>query len=81
MKKTYKLADSVLHRFVQILQEGLLYGVDVADIMRMVDLEEGDDGKLVLTEAYKEMIKRQHEEALKFAEEMQAKQKETPELS
>lgn len=74
MKTIYKLSDSVLHRIVQIVQEAFLTGVDCADIMRQIELEEeyGTD-KLVLTDAYKDMVKRQHEEMLKFAEEQSKK--------
>lgn len=66
-----KLADSVLHRIVQIVQEGMLMGVDVADIMRQVELrpDASDPHVLVLTEEYKEMVQKQHESLLKFVEE------------
>ena len=73
MKTTYKLSDSVLHRIVQIVQEAFLTGVDCADIMRQIELEEGSSGSLVLTSEYKEMVARQHAEMVKFAEEVQAK--------
>ena len=32
----YKMSDSVLHRFVQILQEAILTGTDLSDHLRMV---------------------------------------------
>lgn len=77
----YKLDDSVLHRIVQIVQEAFLTGTDCADIMRQIELE--DRGglmighpTLVLTEDYKQMVKRQHEEMLKFAEEQTKKKGE-----
>lgn len=70
----YKLDDSVLHRIVQIVQEAFLTGTDCADIMRQIELEDRGgimlgSNKLVLTEDYKQMVKRQHDEMLKFAEE------------
>lgn len=65
--KTYKLADSVLHRVVQIVQEAFLTGVDCADIMRQIELEEDATGALVQTEAYKSRVKAQYEEMEKFA--------------
>lgn len=79
----YKLDDSVLHRVVQIVQEAFLTGVDCADIMRQIELEEDKSGppnrelpRLVLTDSYKEMVRRHHEEMLKFAEEEQKRQKQ-----
>ena len=41
---SYKLSDNVLARIVQIVQEGLLLGVDVVDLMRQIEVE------VVLTE-------------------------------
>lgn len=68
----FKLADSVLHRVVQIVQEAFLTGVDCADIMRQIELQESSEsGRLELTEDYKQMVKAQHESMLKFAEEKQ----------
>jgi hypothetical protein len=79
----YKLDDSVLHRIVQIVQEAFLTGVDCADIMRQIELEHKGGiamgpAKLTLTEEYKELVKRQHEEMLKFAEEQSKKKSEEP---
>ena len=34
----YKLSDSVLMRIVQILQESILTGVDLVDLMRQMEL-------------------------------------------
>jgi len=66
MKSEFRLDDKVLMRFVQIFQEGMLLGVDCADIMRQIRLEvDPDNGDvLVLTSAYKEMVKDQHEKLL-----------------
>lgn len=76
MKTTFKLSDNVLHRVVQIVQEAFLTGVDCADIMRQIELEEGTEhGTLELTEKYKQMVKAQHESMLKFAEEKKAEKK------
>lgn len=76
MKTTFKLSDNVLHRVVQIVQEAFLTGVDCADIMRQIELEEGaEHGTLELTEKYKQMVKAQHESMLKFVEEKKAEKK------
>lgn len=66
----FKLADSVLHRFVQIFQEAMLTGIDVSDIMRMIRLKRSssDANVLVLTSAYEEMIKEHHQKMVTHAE-------------
>lgn len=63
-----KLDDTVLVRIVQIIQEAMLTGTDCVDYMRLIELEEsGDDGKLVLTENYKDTVKKEHNDLLEFA--------------
>ena len=64
---TYKLNDNVLRRIVQIMQEGMLTGTDVADHMRMIRLTPSDEDSesLVLTEEYLETVKAQHETLLR----------------
>lgn len=71
MSKVFKMSDSVLHRFVQILQEAILTGTDVADHLRMVEMQEDEasSGQLVLTSEYKELVAKQHESMLQFANE------------
>lgn len=76
MSQEMKLADSVLHRIIQILQEGLLLGVDVSDLMRQMRLElsdedTGDTATLVLSPAYEKQVNEMHEKLLKQAEEKQ----------
>lgn len=71
----YKLADSVLHRIVQILQEALLTGVDCSDIMRQLELEQDSENpnSLVMTSDYKQLVKNQHDSMLNFIEEVRNK--------
>lgn len=72
-KKKYKLNDEVSARLVQIFQEALLTGVDGADLLRQVELTEGDvTGTLVLTSDYKELVKKSHEQLLKNAQKLEA---------
>lgn len=70
MNKPYRLADSVLHRVIQMLQEAMLIGVDIADLMRQMELkpDENDPHVLVLSEEYLEQIKRWHKQLLADAE-------------
>jgi hypothetical protein len=57
----FKLSDSVLHRVVQIVQEGILLGIDVADLLRQIKLTTGiDESTLVLTKEYVEFVELSH---------------------
>lgn len=73
MKKEYKISDGVWARVVQIVQEAMITGTDVADIMRMVRVEvsDEDDSELVLTEQYKKMVVEHYSKMLADAEELQ----------
>lgn len=75
MNGKYKMSDSVLHRFVQILQEAILTGTDVSDHLRMVEMrpDETDPHVLVLTDDYKDMVKKHHDQMLDFAAQEQGK--------
>ena len=71
----YKLADSVLHRIVQIVQEAMLTGTDCSDYFRQIDLvpDESSTGYLVLTTEYKQHVKDSHAKLLEQVEELQTK--------
>ena len=62
----YKLADSVLHRLVQIVQEGILMGIDVADLLREIKLvpDTLNESTLVLTKEYVEHVETSHKQYL-----------------
>lgn len=62
MTSQLKLADSVLHRFVQIIQEAMLTGTDCADHMRMVRLvpDSTDPNVLTLSDEYKAQVEEIH---------------------
>lgn len=68
----YRLDDSVLARIVQIVQEGIILGNDVTDLMRQMRLEVSTetDSTLVLTQEYKDVVKRMHDQLLARAEEL-----------
>jgi hypothetical protein len=63
----YKLNDNVLRRIVQIVQEGMLTGTDVADHMRMIRLTPSSDNQdsLILTDEYLEVVQGQHDTLLR----------------
>lgn len=62
--KEYVIADDVWNRVVQIVQEGMLMGVDVTDMMRQIRVNLTDDGLIHLTPAYIEMVKGHHQKML-----------------
>ena len=76
MKPRYKLSDTVLARIVQIVQEGMMLGIDVTDLMRQIDLEPSseDEGSLVLTREYLATVERMHEDYLARAEQLKEEQ-------
>lgn len=69
-----KLADSVWHRVVQIIQEAMLEGVDCADLLRQVRVvaDPEDSTSLKLSPEYEQQVREMHEKLLKQAEEMRA---------
>lgn len=62
----FNLSDSVLHRVVQIVQEGILLGIDVADLLRQIRLSPSaeNDSTLVLTKEYVELVEASHRKYL-----------------
>ena len=76
MSSKFRMSDSTLHRFVQIVQEAMLTGTDVSDHLRMVEMrpDATDPNVLVLTDEYVDMVRKQHESMLKFVAEQQAAQ-------
>lgn len=69
----FKLSDEVSARLVQIFQEAMLTGCDGADLLRQVELVAGESTNvtsLVLSESYKELVKKSHEQLLKNAEKL-----------
>lgn len=71
MKPTYTLADSVIARICQILQEAILLGVDITDIMRQIEVEPNDKGEVVLTQRYLDLVSAQHDKLLQDAAKLQ----------
>lgn len=70
---TKKLNDNVLHRVVQILQEALLTGVDVSDLMRQIRLVDGSEpGTLDLCPKYVENVAAGYAKMQAEAEALQA---------
>jgi hypothetical protein len=72
--KHFKFADSVWHRVVQCVQEGMLTGTDVTDSLRQisVSVDENDPHVLVLTPEYQTQVREMHDKMLAHARELQA---------
>lgn len=69
-----KIADSVWHRVVQIVQEAMLTGVDCGDLLRQVRVvpDDTDSHVLVLSADYEKQVKEMHAKLLQQAREIQA---------
>lgn len=72
----FKLADEVLMRFVQIMQEGIILGVDVTDIMRQVRLV-SSESVLFLDPEYMKEVEAGHNRLLEQAEQLKMEMLET----
>lgn len=72
----FKFSDSVWHRVVQIVQEGMLMGFDVSDGLRQVRVvpDASDPNVLVLSTDYQKQVKEMHEKMLQQAKEIQSQQ-------
>jgi len=69
---SYKLSDNVIARIAQILQEGLLLGIDVVDLLRQIEVEVAPDGvELNLTEPYLKRVLEHHRKLLDEAQALQ----------
>lgn len=62
-KTVMHLDDLVIARIAQCLQEAILTGTDISDILRSMQLEVKDD-KVVLASGYVELIKAHHDKLL-----------------
>lgn len=76
MSESLKLADEVLMRFVQIMQEGIILGVDVTDIMRQVRLVPSNN-VLFLDPQYMKEVEEGHNRLLEQAEQLKAEMLDT----
>lgn len=77
MKKGYQLSDDVWMRVVNIVQEAMLLGVDVVDLLRQVrvDVVEGTE-QLELTPEYVASVTEMHTKWLERAEKLRLEQQE-----
>jgi len=78
MEQQFGLSDQVIARIAQIVQEGMLLGVDVVDLLRQIRVtrevtEDGvGTGQLVLTDDYRRQVKVMHDRLVAEAERLQA---------
>lgn len=75
MTNVYKLSDNVIARIAQSLQECILLGVDVVDILRQIQVTPSKDGEfLELTPEYAASVESMHKKLLADLEEASKKQ-------
>jgi hypothetical protein len=72
----YRLSDNVIARIAQIIQEGMLMGIDVVDLMRQIEVEpaQDNDGQpgLDLTKEYSARVEEHYMKMLAEAEVLHA---------
>ena len=75
-----KFSDNVISRIAQIVQEGMLLGLDVVDLMRQIEVEPvnlvNGTTELELTTEYSRNIREHYENLLNDAEKIKASREE-----
>lgn len=70
-QKSYGLSDQVIARIAQVVQEGILMGVDIVDILRQVQVIPDDSSQtVIMTETYVKQVKDMHDKLLANVEEI-----------
>lgn len=72
-----RLSDNVIARIAQVIQESMLMGVDVVDLMRQIEVEPASDvngsTELELTIEYSKRVEEHYAKMLAEAEVLQEK--------
>ena len=68
-----KFSDNVISRLAQIVQEGMLFGVDVVDLMRQIEVDHVEgSAELELNLDYVKRVRDHHEKMLLEAESLKS---------
>lgn len=70
----HQFSDELIGQIRDLLQVAILTGTDIIDHLRMVYVEVDDNGRLTLTNEYKEVFNSQLESMVQQVEDMQAAQ-------
>jgi len=72
------LSDAVIARICQVVQECMLLGIDVVDLLRMIRVcpDSQNVNQLVLTPEYEKQVESMHEAWLEKAEKLHLEQQE-----
>ena len=70
-QKAYQFSDELIGQIAKLLQVAILSGTDIIDNLRTLYVTEGEEGKLVLLEAYKRVFEGQLDRLLEDAEKLQ----------
>lgn len=65
----HQFSDELIGQIRDLLQVALLSGTDIIDHLRMIYVDVGEDGKLALTNEYKEVFNSQLESMIQQVEE------------
>ena len=78
MSQQLGLSDAVIARICQVVQECMLLGIDVVDLLRMIRVcpDTQNVNQLVLTPEYEKQVESMHDSWLERAEKLQLEQQE-----
>ena len=73
----FKMSDAIIGRVISIIQESFISGVDVLDLFRQMEMQPDstDEHVLVLTDEYKAVVDKWHEEIEGMLREREAEAK------
>jgi len=77
MSQRYNLSDEFIAQLAKLLQIALLTGTNLADNLRLVQVTTNDDGKIVLTDEYKQNFEANIEKMLAEAEDIKEEMRST----
>lgn len=77
MSQRYNLSDEFIAQLAKLLQIALLTGTNLADNLRLVQVTTNDDGKIVLTDEYKQNFEANIEKMLAEAEDLKEEMRST----
>ena len=77
MSQQFNLSDEFIAQVAKLLQMAMLTGTNIGDNLRLVRVTPNEDGKLVLTEEYKNSFEANIEKMLAEAEDIKEEMRAT----
>lgn len=77
MSQQFNLSDEFIAQVAKLLQMALLTGTNIGDNLRLVQVTPNEDGKLVLTEEYRNSFETNIQKMLAEAEDIKEEMRST----